>query len=300
MKFGELEPTQLRKVDFSLPDDTEATRRVLGQSHTPNCIVRIGGAKWGRPDWKGKFYPHKTKHTDFLHHYSRALDTIEMNSLFYKIQPTEIIENWVATVPDGFEFCPKFYQGITHIRRLKHAEDWTDAFLRSISGFGNHLGPAFLQLANNFAPKSFDVLESYLQSLPNDLKLYVEVRHKDWFEPENAERLYALLQWQGYGWVLTDTSGRRDCLHMNLPIPSAFIRYVGNNLHRSDYRRIDAWAERILKWKTQGIESVYFFIHQHDERWAPELMRYTIKKFNDVCGLAIPVPAKPRAPRKKL
>ena len=32
------------------------------------------------------------------------------------------------------------------------------------------------------------------------------------------------------GIVITDTAGRRDCAHMNLTIPKAFIRYVGNSL----------------------------------------------------------------------
>jgi uncharacterized protein YecE (DUF72 family) len=153
-------------------------------------------------------------------------------------------------------------------------------------------------LANNFAPKSFDILASYLRSLPDDLKLFVEVRHPEWFSGEHTVKLYELLAERGFGWVITDTSGRRDCMHMELTIPSTFIRFVGNNLHRSDYRRIDAWAERIAEWKQQGIESVYFFIHQHDERWAPELMRYTIRRFNEVIGLEIPVPTKPRVPQR--
>ena len=45
------------------------------------------------------------------------------------------------------------------------------------------------------------------------------------------------------GTVITDTAGRRDCLHMKLTSADIFIRFVGNSLHESDYQRIDDWVE---------------------------------------------------------
>jgi uncharacterized protein YecE (DUF72 family) len=67
---------------------------------------------------------------------------------------------------------------------------------------------------------------------------------------------------------------------MMLPTPHAFIRFVGNSLHPTDYARCDEWVERIADWKQQGLQSVWFFMHQHDERYSPELCDYVIEKLN--------------------
>lgn len=293
MNFGSVDPSLLGTIDLSIPADPKSTAEVLkkAKKNQPKPpIIRVGGAKWGRKDWVGKIYEKGTKEKDFLEHYAKVFDTIEMNSLFYRIQPESVIKGWVSKVGNDFLFCPKFYQGITHIKRLKNAEEFTNIFLKSISGFGEHLGPSFLQLADNFLPKNFDILAAYLKSLPKDLDLFIEVRHKDWFEKENRDKLFDLLQECNMGWVLTDTSGRRDVLHMQMPVPRVFVRYVGENLHPTDYKRVDDWAKRIKKWKEGGIHAVYFFIHQREELYAPELAKYTIETFNKVCGLNIPPP----------
>ncbi len=92
------------------------------------------------------------------------------------------------------------------------------------------------------------------------------------------------------GAVITDTAGRRDCAHMHLTIPKAFIRYVGNSLHASDYTRTDAWIERMQFWIANGIKEIYFFMHMHDETYSPELTVYLIDKINTACGLELQKP----------
>ena len=92
------------------------------------------------------------------------------------------------------------------------------------------------------------------------------------------------------GSVITDTSGRRDVLHMRLTTPIAFIRFVGNNLHPTDFRRIDDWVNRMKLWIDSGIETIYFFIHNHEELNSPELCKYTIQKLNAATGLNLKGP----------
>jgi uncharacterized protein YecE (DUF72 family) len=77
---------------------------------------------------------------------------------------------------------------------------------------------------------------------------------------------------------------------MRLTTPDAFIRFVGNDLHPTDYTRIDEWVNRIHEWKNAGIRSVYFFMHQNEEVHSPEAARYLIQQLNKVCGLSIPEP----------
>lgn len=129
-----------------------------------------------------------------------------------------------------------------------------------------------------------------MTSLPKDLEVFLEVRHKDWYLPENQKLLGDFLQAGNFGAVITDTSGRRDMLHMELTIPKAFIRFVGNNMHDTDYPRIDAWVERIKSWLDNGIREVYFMMHQHDESNTPLISVPTTKKLNEVCGTDIRIP----------
>jgi hypothetical protein len=65
---------------------------------------------------------------------------------------------------------------------------------------------------------------------------------------------------------------------------------VGNSLDKTDYLRVDEWVERIKQWKDQGLQSVWFFMHQHDERYSPELSDYVVEKLNKALGLHLQRP----------
>lgn len=43
----------------------------------------------------------------------------------------------------------------------------------------------------------------------------------------------------------------------------------------------------------QGLEALYFFMHQHDELHSPELIRYFIDRLNQHCGTDIKAPEPP-------
>ncbi len=291
MDFGRVSPQELKTVDFTLPKDSKETLAILKQakSDTPPQLY-FGCAKWGRKDWIGKMYPKGTKESEFLSYYAKYFNCIELNATFYKIPDEKTMAIWKEKAGDGFLFSPKFSMAISQSKRLVGAEHLTEEFLKGIYAFGNSLGPCFLQMHPTFAPKSIDVLKSYLEWLPQDLELFVEVRHPDWFIGDNFANLTQLLTDTGKGFVITDTAGRRDCAHMELTTPKAFIRFVGNSLHPTDYARIDEWISRLQTWMDKGLTHLYFYMHQHEELHSPELIKYTIMEMNKRCGLNIPVP----------
>lgn len=287
MEFGRVTPEEVLTIDFTLPPDGEQTALTLKNlKPTEDQSFFVGCAKWGRKEWKDLIYPKKTKEADFLGEYVKHFNSIELNAIFYSIPKEEQIIKWKeivdANATSDFMFCPKFSRSITHIKRLKDADSLTDAYLKSISAFGKYLGPCFLQVSDNFGPNNIDVLEQYLAKLPMDLKVFVEVRHKEWFTADARKKLFTMLAKLKKGAAITDASGRRDCLHMELPTPEAFIRFVGNGgqLLPSDKARVDEWVIRIKKWLDQGLEKVYFFLHQHDEADTPFIADYTIEQFN--------------------
>ncbi len=291
MEFGRVNPEELFQVDFTLPADTELTIKTLSSSTGKQPLeVHVGCAKWGRKEWLGKIYPLKTKDARFLDEYVKHFDCIELNATFYNVYPPETILKWKekALETPGFKFCPKFSQSISHIRRLKNAEEITTKFYEGILAFGDMLGPMFLQVGDNFTPKSFPELKAYLESLPTDLPVFLELRHKEWYAiPETRAQVFNMLHELNIGAVITDASGRRDVVHMELPTPHAFIRFVGNSLHPTDYTRIDEWIERIIQWHKAGLQSVWFFMHQHDERYSPELADYVVAQLNEKLGLSL-------------
>src|SRR6202012_1813545 len=294
MEFGRVTPGELMEVDFTLPPDTNLTTATLQSAkNTAPLQVHVGCAKWGRKEWIGKIYPPKTKDANFLDEYVKHFDCIELNATFYNLYPASTISKWKekADSSPGFKFCPKFSQSISHIRRLKNAEDMTTQFYEGILAFGDKLGPLFLQLSDNYTPKSFPELKAYLEHLPKDVPVFLEVRHKEWFAvPEIRDNLFNTLHALNIGAVITDASGRRDCVHMELPTPHAFIRFVGNSLDRTDYKRVDDWVERISQWSDQGLQSCWFFMHQHDERYSPELADYVSEQLNKKLGLELQRP----------
>ncbi|MCC8409885.1 DUF72 domain-containing protein [Mucilaginibacter sp. UR6-1] len=289
MEFGRVTPEELLTTDFTLQPDPQITTETLAASSRKGDLqVHVGCAKWGRKEWVGKIYPPKTKDANFLDEYVKHFDCIELNATFYQVYGAETIAKWrdKAAINPDFRFCPKFSQSISHIRRLKNAEEITTSFYEGITAFGDKLGPLFLQLSDNFTPKSFPELKAYLEHLPTDVPVFVELRHKDWFAvPENSEKVFNLFRELNIGAVITDASGRRDCVHMHLPTPHAFIRFVGNSLDRTDYLRVDEWIDRIKQWADKGLQSVWFFMHQHDERYSPELSDYVSDQFNKKLGL---------------
>ncbi|HEX7905957.1 MAG TPA: DUF72 domain-containing protein [Chitinophagaceae bacterium] len=289
MEFGRVSENELNDVDFGLPAEPAGNKKILNGKPAKNPKVYIGCAKWGRTEWVGKIYPPKTKEKDFLQHYTEHYNCIELNATHYKVYGEAGTRKWAEKAKaKDFLFCPKMYKGVTHFGSLKGKDFITNEFFRGIMGFEQHLGPIFVQVSDTFSPKRKDELFTYLASLPKDLQFFLEVRHPDWFAKENEiEDMLNFLRDHSMGAVITDTAGRRDCAHMHLTIPKAFIRYVGNSLHPSDYTRIDVWINRMKYWLDNGMEELYFFMHMHNEATSPELTVYLVDKMNKECGLSL-------------
>jgi len=290
MDFGKLQ--DISGVDFTLPSDHPFTAQTLASSHrTSPPQLYIGPPIWANKDWVGKVYPYNAKEKDFLHHYTRQFNTIELNVTHYQIPTDNMISRWKEEAVKGFKFCPKFPQAISHDRQLIGTEDLTAQFCNAVLQLGDNLGRTFLQLSPSFEPKQLKNLERYLKSLPKDFPVSVEFRHQDWFaKPAIWQQTCEMLASLNVGTVMSDVSGRRDVLHMSLTTPNMMLRFVGNELHPTDYTRADAWCDRINGWVEKGLQNIYIFIHCGDNKYAPELTHYWIKKLKNCADLRIQEP----------
>ncbi|WP_217602074.1 DUF72 domain-containing protein [Chitinophaga sp. GbtcB8] len=289
MDFGRVDEALLNDLDFKLAAEPVFNKKVLKGQPVKKPQIYVGCAKWGRKEWIGKIYPKGTKEANFLDEYVHHYNSIELNATHYKIYEPDAIRKWDAKASGHkFKFCPKVPQAISHYSQLTNAGPQTTAFLEGVLAFEEHLGPIFLQVSDKFSPNRKDQLFQYLDSLPKDLQWFLEVRHPQWFSDEGIWlELLQTLQKLKVGLLITDTSGRRDCAHMHLTVPSAFIRFVGNSLHPTDYTRIDDWVNRIRYWLEHGLKELYFFMHMHDEAYSPELSVYLADKMKEVCGIEI-------------
>jgi len=295
MKFGKVENPEL--VDFTLPNDHPDTQKILSEYKDQNDFeAYIGCAKWNRTDLKG-FYPRGTK--DELSYYSTRFNSIELNATFYKMPDWQQVETWKNKTPDGFKFFPKITDLITHYRRLINVEEPIQNFCNAVSNFEEKLGMAFMQLHDNFKPKDFYRLKNALESFPEGFPLAVEVRNEEWFSEEKVnDEFCSLLKKLNMANIIVDTAGRRDMVHMRLTSPVAFVRYVGSN-HTSDTDRLDEWVKRIKAWKEQGLQKLYFFVHQNLEVESPLLAAHFIKKLNGELSLSLKIPKKPNDPNQQ-
>lgn len=286
MKFGSVENPEI--IDFTLPTDHPDTKLILNKVKDDNIAeLYVGCAKWNRADLKG-FYPRGTK--DELAYYSTQFNAIELNATFYRIFPAEQFETWYNKTPKGFKFFPKLNQEISHWKRLNDTKEVVENYLYNAANLKEKLGTIFLQMHNNFAPKDFDRVVSFIESWPKEIPLAVEFRHTNWYnDAKVSKELYQLLEENNISNVLVDTAGRRDIMHMRLTNPTAFIRYVGAN-HTSDYKRLDDWIDRLKTWNEQGVKEINFFIHQNIEKESPLLSAYFIKKLNMELGYTLTVP----------
>lgn len=289
MDFGKL--TNVDQVDFTLPPDAPQTASVIARSPQATPVLFIGCPVWNNPVWVGKWYPAGTRSQNFLRNYARQFNTIELNSTHYGLPDVSTVRRWKNAVSPPFTFCPKIPQQISHEKQLVGAEALTEVFCAFVRSLSTHAGMSFLQLPPTFTLRQLPALQRFLTDFPADVPLSVEFRHPDWFAGSPvARQAFDWLEAYQFNTVITDVAGRRDVLHQRLTTPVALIRFVGNNLHATDFSRIDAWTERIGQWYARGLQQLYFFVHEPDNTHSPELAAYLIQRLNRQLDLHLAAP----------
>lgn len=277
MKFGRQD--NIDYIDFTLPDEP-IENQFINFERSKNTHLYLGATGWSMPEWKGIIYPKPAHSGDFLKYYSRCFNSIELNSTHYRLPNSEMIKKWKSSVPIDFKFCPKIWQNISHRKNLGKGTAFIEEFTDKMLLFEENLGPCFLQLPPYFDFDRIDQLAECIKSFPKSLEIAVEARHQSFFSIKNQENFFKILTDLEVMAVITDVAGRRDVIHSRLTYPKAFIRWVGNALHNSDYTRLEEWKKRILKWSEYGISEVYFFPHQPDNLLTPQISSYFYRQFD--------------------
>ena len=287
MEFGKL--MNISAVNFSLPPDDPKTTQLL-RAATPRVglpRVYVGCTGWAMKDWCGWVYPKTCKSTDYLKYYGQQFNTIELNTTHYRTPSFDDIRKWYDQTPADFRFAPKMLQTVSHAKNLGYGTGLTGQFCEAILELKEKLGVCFMQLPEYFNATNLPILEKYLTKLPKSVPFSVELRGTDWFNaatnaqketPQYLNDFFTILEENKVSTVITDVSGRRDVLHQRLTTPTAIVRFIGNDLHPTDFTRLDEWVERLKTWFELGLHDVYFFTHEPDNLNAPRLAKYFQEK----------------------
>lgn len=260
----------------------------------------LGCAVWSYKDWVGNLYPLKSRSQDFLNLYSRRFTTVEGNTTFYAIPSPATIQKWVTQTPAGFKFCPKLNRQITHQGLLTPLTADALSFLDRMSGLGDRLGTTFIQLPPSYSPEYLKDLTEFLTACSQSgLSLALEVRHLDWFNQEDSDRLNGLLEQLNIARVLLDTRPIYNCpddpqvgsqrCKPQVPLQPiitgnlGFVRFISHPEMQYNHAYLKQWTIDINNWLSQG-KTIYFFIHCPQEERSPNTAKYfhsQLKQQND-------------------
>jgi uncharacterized protein YecE (DUF72 family) len=213
-----------------------------------------GASGYSFKEWKGTFYPDKTKPEEMLAFYSQRLPTVEINNTFYRMPKTSVLEGWAATAPTGFRFAVKASRRITHMARLKiesNVAETVGFLYQNLVALGPKRGPTLFQLPPNMK-KDLPRLNAFLALLPQGHCAAFEFRNETWFDDE----VYAALKGANAALVLSE---RED----NAPPPlveTTSWGYVRLRLETYTDADLAQWAKKLAgtKWS----EAFVYFMHE--------------------------------------
>jgi uncharacterized protein YecE (DUF72 family) len=245
-----------------------------------SAAIRLGTQGWNYDAWVGPLYPSGTRAPDFLGVYARAFDTVEVDSTFYAIPAARTVRSWADRVGDDFTFALKLPRAVTHEHRLRDADDLTQLFFERARELGPKLGPVLVQLGPDFGPDELPALAAFLPTLPRDLAVAVEFRHRGWLR----EAVLTLLAEHNVALALSD--GRwvpRKAMLTLAARPTAsfaYIRWMGPNRDLTDYSRVqidrsaelELWSHAIFGL-SRRVPTIYGYINNHFAGHSPATVR---------------------------
>lgn len=146
--------------------------------------VFIGCSGFTERTWKGFFYPEELSAKEYLSYYSTQLNSVEINSTFYRRPTLKTLEKWYHQTEENFKFFIKIPKSITHLKKLIETQEETDVFCSHMSsGLQNKLAGFLFQFPPSFH-YSEENLDLFLNTVSPEFLNVVEFRHASWWNSE--------------------------------------------------------------------------------------------------------------------
>jgi uncharacterized protein YecE (DUF72 family) len=220
--------------------------------------VLTGTSGWSYPAWRGPFYPADLPPRRMLSAYASLLPTVEVNATAYRMPRGAMLAGWRAQVGAGFVFAVKAPQRITHVLRLRAAEEPLAWFYRATAELGDALGPVLFQLPPTLR-KDLPLLSDFLAQLPRGGRSAFQLQHPSW----RSDDVLAALAAAGAAVCAVDAEGEPPPLEA-----TASFGYL--RLRRPDYddAALAAWAGRIA---ARPWAEAFVYLKHEDEARGPRL-----------------------------
>jgi uncharacterized protein YecE (DUF72 family) len=228
----------------------------------------VGTSGYSYKRWKGSFYPKDLPDKKMLAYYGERFRTVEINNTFYRLPKASVLEAWAEAVPADFKFVLKASQRITHMKRLKDADELVSYLLETAGVLKERLGPLLFQLPPNMK-KDVARLSAFLALLPSHRRAAFEFRHQSWFD----EEVFAVLRDHQAALCIAEAEGELEIPFM----ATADWGYLRLRMPEYSDAELKTWVKQIQKpaWR----DAFVFFKHE-DEGKGPEFA----KRFLEMCA----------------
>lgn len=141
------------------------------------------------------FFPAEYQDKTRLNYYSSILNSVEVNSTFYKLPLSRTIEKWANDVPDDFRFTFKLSKSITHAKELHYDMADVQRFLETVNAIGNKKGCILIQFPGSIKISAFQKIKRLLNEmletgLTEGWHLAIEFRDPSWYR----DTVYQMLE----------------------------------------------------------------------------------------------------------
>jgi uncharacterized protein YecE (DUF72 family) len=246
------------------------------------AAVRIGTCSWADDALSKHWYPAGTPPKERLPWYAEHFSTVEVDSTYYRVPTTQMVQGWADRTPEGFVMHVKAFGLMTrHPVKLEQVPPDLreglpvdargrvdrpprevraavfDEFLASLEplrGSGK-LGGILFQMPPYvvWKPSSLDYLEWAREQVGEDAFLF-EPRHRSWFAEDIRAELLRWLEERRISWVVVDApkvdAGNVPATLVATTTPIAYVRFHGRNAGT---------------WNTRGGSAAHRFDYTYDE-----------------------------------
>ncbi|HZV70814.1 MAG TPA: DUF72 domain-containing protein [Saprospiraceae bacterium] len=216
----------------------------------------IGCSGFYNRHWKEVFYPDHVRQKDWFRYYCEHLNTLEINTTFYKFPTIKSLEKWYNDSPLNFRFSVKAPRLITHFKKMNECEILLEDFYNAcLLGLQEKMGCFLFQFPPSYT-YSPERLQSITGQLRQGLRNVVEFRHASWWD----EHVLKVLEKYNIIFCMPD--------HPLMPeiflddIPFSYIRLHGNPvLFYSNYEK--AFLESLKEglYKNTESEDIYIYFN---------------------------------------
>jgi len=237
--------------------------------------IYIGCAGWDYKDWIGPFYPKLLESHNRLGFYAQFFNVIEINTTFYSLPKSSIVQNWSEQVPADFKFTVKVWKEITHNFKNANIENSISQFFYRLSPLKEKTFAYLLQFPPwfKFNEKHLSQLKYLISELPTENRYIIELRDNSWF---NENLLYEVI---GRLKIILGTTYMPGIKAYYLPRQNSYyIRLIGDReltvfdrVQRDQEENINDLLKNLHTIeKMPNINEIFIIVNNHFQGNAPE------------------------------